>query len=298
MRLNSDKVFETITLIFGVWILFLVLLIFYELLINSIAVFWRIGVKFFTTMYWEPIKGIYGALPFIYGTLFTASLALLVAYPISIGLAVFLTELAPRQISQVLSSLIELIAAIPSVIIGLWGIFILAPFIRIYLQPALKSLSFIPLFQGETQGLCYLNAILVLIFMITPIMTSIFTEAFKNVPTDLKEALYALGGTRYEVIKHVSIPHTRTALLAGTVLAYGRALGETLAVTMVIGNKPNITISLLNPGYTLAAVIANEFLEATDSLYISALIALGLILFVISLIVNLIGVLLLRRLSK
>ena len=129
-------------------------------------------------------------------------------------------------------------------------------------------------------------------------MTSIFTEAFRNVPRDLKEALYALGGTRYEVIKHVSIPHIRTALLAGIVLAYGRALGETLAVTMVIGNKPNITISLLNPGYTLAAVIANEFLEATDALYVSALIALGLILFIISLIVNLIGALLLRRLSK
>lgn len=298
MRLNSDKIFEGITLIFGVGILILVLLIFYELIFNSTLIFMSLGLKFLITTYWEPTKGIYGALPFIYGTLFTASLALLVAYPVSIGLAVFLTELSPRRLSQVFSSLIDLIAAIPSVIIGLWGMFILAPFIRRYVQPFLKPLSLIPLFQGETQGLCYLNAILVLIFMITPIMTSIFTEAFRNVPKDLKEALYALGGTRYEVIKHVSIPQTRTALLAGTVLAYGRALGETLAVTMVIGNRANITISLLNPGYTLASVIANEFLEATDALYVSALIALGLILFIISLIVNLIGVLLLREVSK
>ncbi len=298
MRLNSDKIFEYICVSFGLGLLILVLLIFYELIANSFLVFAKFGINFLTTAYWEPVKGIYGASPFIYGTFFTATIALAIAYPVSIGIAVFLSELSPRKASQFFSSLIDLIAAIPSVIIGLWGLFILAPIIRDDVQPILKHLSFIPFFQGETQGLSYLNAILVLIFMIIPIMTSIFTEALRNVPRDLKEAMYALGATRYEVIRHVSIPTTRTALLAGIVLAYGRALGETLAVTMVIGNKPNITISLLNPGYTLAAVIANEFLEATDALYVSALIALGLILFSISLTVNLIGAILLKRLSR
>ena len=298
MRFSFDKLFKLVTLIFGVFIIVLVIIIFYQLFINSLTALRAFGINFFLGKVWSPVKGIFGALPFIYGTLLTATIALLIAFPLSIGIAIFLTEIAPRVLREFLTTIVELIAAIPSVVIGLWGIFVLAPFVRDHLQPFLAYFSFIPFFTGRTFGLCYLTAILVLIFMITPIMTSIFREAFRNVPADLKEALYALGATRYEVIRHVSIPYTRTALAAGIILAYGRALGETLAVTMVIGNMPAITLSLLSPGYTLAAVIANEFLEATDRLYISSLIGLGLILFIISFVINLIGTLILRRLSR
>jgi len=298
MKFSFDKAFKAITVIFGLLVVSIVTLLFYELLINSFYALKVFGINFFLGRVWSPIKNVFGALPFIYGTLFTATLALLVAIPLSIGIAVFLTEIAPKSVKEMLTTIVELIAAIPSVVIGLWGIFFLIPFVRIYLQKALSPFSFIPLFAGETSGFCYLTAILVLIFMITPIMTAICKEAFEHVPADLKEAMYALGATRYEVIRHITIPYTRTAIAAGIILAYGRALGETLAVTMVIGNRPNITLSLLSPGYTLAAVIANEFLEATKRLYISSLIGLGLILFIISFIVNLVGTLLLKRLGK
>jgi len=293
-----ERIFKYITLFSGISVMILVLVIFYELISNALIALDVFGINFFVGLNWNPVERTFGALPFIYGTLLTATLSIMIAFPLSIGIAIFLTEIAPHSLREFLAAIIELIAAIPSVIIGLWGIFVLAPFIRDYLQRILKNLSFIPFFTGRTFGLCYLTAILILTLMITPIMTSIFREAFRNVPTDLKEALYTLGATRYEVIRYVSIPYTKTTLAAGLILAYGRALGETLAVTMVIGNKPAITLSLLSPGYTLAAVIANEFLEATDKLYVSSLIGLGLILFLISFIVNLIGTIILRRMSR
>jgi len=293
-----ERIFKYITLFSGISVMILVLVIFYELISNAFIALDTFEIDFFVGLDWNPIEKTFGALPFIYGTLLTATLSIMIAFPLSIGIAIFLTEIAPHSLREFLAAIIELIAAIPSVIIGLWGIFVLAPFVRDYLQRILKNLSSIPFFTGRTFGLCYLTAILILTLMITPIMTSIFREAFRNVPTDLKEALYTLGATRYEVIRYVSIPYTKTTLAAGLILAYGRALGETLAVTMVIGNKPAITLSLLSPGYTLAAVIANEFLEATDKLYVSSLIGLGLILFLISFIVNLIGTIILRRMSR
>ena len=293
-----ERIFKYITLFSGISVMILVLVIFYELISNALIALDVFGINFFVGLNWNPVERTFGALPFIYGTLLTATLSIMIAFPLSIGIAIFLTEIAPHSLREFLAAIIELIAAIPSVIIGLWGIFVLAPFVRDYLQRILKNLSSIPFFTGRTFGLCYLTAILILTLMITPIMTSIFREAFRNVPTDLKEALYTLGATRYEVIRYVSIPYTKTTLAAGLILAYGRALGETLAVTMVIGNKPAITLSLLSPGYTLAAVIANEFLEATDKLYVSSLIGLGLILFLISFIVNLIGTIILRRMSR
>lgn len=293
-----ERIFKYITLFSGISVMILVLVIFYELISNAFIALDTFEIDFFVGLDWNPIEKTFGALPFIYGTLLTATLSIMIAFPLSIGIAIFLTEIAPHSLREFLAAIIELIAAIPSVIIGLWGIFVLAPFVRDYLQRILKNLSSIPFFTGRTFGLCYLTAILTLTLMITPIMTSIFREAFRNVPTDLKEALYTLGATRYEVIRYVSIPYTKTTLAAGLILAYGRALGETLAVTMVIGNKPAITLSLLSPGYTLAAVIANEFLEATDKLYVSSLIGLGLILFLISFIVNLIGTIILRRMSR
>lgn len=297
MKISLDFIFKNLTRLFGLIICLIFISLLYVLMVDSLPVFQHFGFSFFTNVSWDPVKGVFGALPFIYGTLLTATLSLLVAIPLSIGIAVFLTEMIPRKLREIFTTIIELIAAIPSVVIGLWGIYVLAPIIK-DLQPLYDALSFIPLFSGRAFGLCYLTAIVVLTFMILPIMASIFKEAFENVPVDFKEALYALGATRYEVIRCVSIPQTKTAIAAGIILAYGRALGETLAVTMVIGNKPNITLSLLNPGYTLSAVIANEFLEATNRLYISSLIGLGLILLLISLIVNAIGTILLRRLSK
>lgn len=289
---------EFSSLLASVILVLLVLILFYELIVDSLKAFITIGLAFLVNTVWNPSKGIFGALPFIYGTLYTSTLAILIAFPISIGIAVVLTEIFPSNISEVFSTIVELIAAIPSVVIGLWGIFYLAPFIRDVLAPALQNFSFIPLFQGRTFGYSYLTATLVLIFMITPISTSVYNDAFKYVPSDLKEAMYALGATRYEVIRKVVLPYTKSSLVAGLILAYGRAIGETLAVTMVIGNKPNITLSLLAPGYTIASVIANEFLEATNTLYISSLLALGLILLVISLLINYFGGVVLRRLER
>ncbi|MGQ4892154.1 MAG: phosphate ABC transporter permease subunit PstC [Candidatus Njordarchaeia archaeon] len=289
---------EFLSLLSSAILVFLVLILFYELITDSLKAFITIGFVFLVNTVWNPSKGIFGALPFIYGTLYTSTLAILIAFPISIGIAVVLTEILPKNLSEVFSTIVELIAAIPSVVIGLWGIFYLAPFIRDVLAPALLNFSFIPLFQGRTFGYSYLTATLVLIFMITPISTSVYNEAFKYVPRDLKEAMYALGATRYEVIRKVVLPYTKSSLVAGLILAYGRAIGETLAVTMVIGNKPNITLSLLAPGYTIASVIANEFLEATNTLYISSLLALGLILLAISLLINYFGGVVLRRLER
>ncbi len=281
----------------ALFLVVLVALLFYELALGSIDAFSKFGFNFIIGERWDPVHNVFGALPFIFGTLFTSTLAIVIAFPISIGIAVVLNEVLPKQISEFLSSVIDLIAAIPSVVIGLWGIFYLVPLIRNLVAPILAPLSFIPLFQGRTYGFSFLAAVLVLIFMITPIATSIYNEAFKYVSRDLKEAIYALGATRYEAVKYVILPNIKSSLLAGMILAYGRAIGETLAVTMVIGNKPNITLSLLAPGYTMASVIANEFLEATSPLYVSSLIALGLILLLISLLVNYLGGLILRRLE-
>ena len=295
MKVAMDRVFRWITLVFSAIVVGLATLLFIELLFYSKTAFEHFGLKFLFGAVWDPVKRVFGAFPFIYGTFLTSTIAIAVAFPLSLGIAVALSEILPKNISDFLTSVVELIAAIPSVVIGLWGIFYLVPLIKTVIYRALRPLSFIPLFSGRTLGFSYLAAILVLIFMITPIMTSIYKAAFDNVPRELKEALYALGATRYEVIRNVSIPATRSALLAGGILAYGRAIGETLAVTMVIGNKPNITLSLLAPGYTIASVIANEFLEATNAVYISSLIALGFILFVISFAINFLGTLILRR---
>ena len=289
---------KILSLISALGIFILVVILFYELIVNSSKIFEEYGLNFIVGRVWNPNKGIFGALPFIFGTFYTSTLAIIVALPLSIGIAVVITEILPSKVAEIVSSIVELIAAIPSVIIGLWGIFYLAPFVRDVVSHALSPLSFLPFFQGRSLGYSYLTATLVLIFMITPIATSVYIEAFRFVSRDLREAMYALGATRYEVIKNVLIPTTKTSLVAGMILAYGRAIGETLAVTMVIGNKPNITLSLFAPGYTLASVIANEFLEATNTLYSSALIALGLILLTISLIVNYVGGEVLRRLQK
>ncbi len=288
-RAQGDRIFWFLAFFSSISVIIMFTLLFYELLANSLPI-WSQGINFVTGVVWNPLKGLFGAFPFIYGTLITASLAILLSTLLGVGIAIFLSEIAPGGIRDVISSIIELIAAIPSVIIGLWGIFVLAPFVRDNLQPLLQHLSFIPLFSGKTlSGLSMLTAVLILTFMVTPIVAAIAREALLMVPEDLKEALYSLGATRYEVIRNVCIPYARQGIFGGVILGYGRALGETMAVTMVIGNTPTISASLLNPGYTMAAVIANEFTEATGDVYLSALIGIALLLLLISLAVNLVG---------
>lgn len=296
-RLVKLDPIEGVSLFFSVLLVVLTLLFIGKMIIYSLPVFEKFGAGFLVGTDWIPRKDVFGALPFIWGTFITSSIAILLAVIISYGAAYFIVEIAPPKVREFLSSVVELIVAIPSVIIGLWGIFYVVPAVRGLLKPMLSPLSFIPIFSGETSGYSYLSAIIVLTLMITPISTSFIKNALENVPIELKEAAYALGATRYEVFRVVSKPLIRRAALAGIILAYGRAVGETMAVVMVIGNIPNISISLFNPGYTLAAVIANEFLEATSVLHISALIALGVILFAWSLIVNILAILVLRRVS-
>jgi phosphate transport system permease protein len=288
-RAQGDRIFWLLAFFSSLSVIIMFTLLFYELLANSLPI-WSQGINFIVGMVWDPLKGLFGAFPFIYGTLISATFAILLSTFLGVGIAIFLSEIAPGGVRDVISSVIELIAAIPSVIIGLWGIFVLAPFVRDNLQPLLRHLSFIPLFSGKTlSGLSMLTAILILTFMVTPIVAAIAREALLMVPEDLKEALYSLGATRYEVVRHVCIPYARQGIFGGVVLGYGRALGETMAVTMVIGNTPSISASLLNPGYTMAAVIANEFTEATGDVYLSALIGIALLLLLISLAVNLVG---------
>ena len=288
-RAQGDRIFWLFAFFSSLSVIIIFTLLFYELLANSLPI-WSRGIDFITGMVWNPLKGLFGALPFIYGTLVTASLAILLSAFLGVGIAIFLSEIVSGGIRDTISSIIELVAAIPSVIIGLWGIFVLAPFVRDSLQPLLQHLSFIPLFSGRTlSGLSMLTAILILTFMVTPIVAAIAKDALLMVPEDLKEALYSLGATRYEVIRNVCIPYARQGIFGGVILGYGRALGETMAVTMVIGNTPAISASLLNPGYTMAAVIANEFTEATGDVYLSALIGIALLLLLISLAVNLVG---------
>lgn len=231
--------------------------------------------------------GEFGALPYIYGTLVSSFVALLIAVPLGIGAALFLSELAPRKISDSIAFLTELLAAVPSVIYGLLGIFVLVPFMRTHVQPFLgKYLGFLPLFSGPQYGIGMLTASLILAIMIVPYIVSVSREVLLSVPSILREAAMALGATRWEVATTVAFPFARSGIVGAIFLALARALGETMAVTMVIGNTPDINLSLFAPGYTMAAVLANEFSEATSDEYIHALIYIGLVLFAITMVIN------------
>jgi phosphate transport system permease protein len=264
----------------------LTVLLAYELWANSALSRMQFGWSFLFNSTWDPIAGRFGALPFIYGTVTTTALGLLFAIPLGIGAAVFLAELAPPRISDLMTFLIELLAAVPSVIIGLIGVFVLIPILQ-KIVPALQSvLGFLPIFSGPFYGVSVFSAGIVLAFMILPFIISISREVLLAVPRDLREAALALGATRWESTWHVVIPFARTGIIGSIFLAMARALGETMAVTMVIGNSPKIMASLLAPGYSIASVIANEFTEATGDLYLSALIELGLVLFFLTIVIN------------
>jgi phosphate transport system permease protein len=243
--------------------------------------------RFIAGRAWNPITDEFGALPFIYGTVVTSLVATVVAVPVSVAVAVFLVEMAPARVRPVVSFLIETLAAIPSVVYGLWGLFVLVPWLRATVQPGLgKALGFLPLFSGPPIGFGYLAAGLILAVMILPTICSVSIEVLKTVPASLREAAYGLGATRWEAIRMAVLPYARKGIMGGALLGLGRALGETMAVTMVIGNSPEIHASLFAPGYTLPAVIANEFAEATSGVHLAALAALGLVLFGLTILLN------------
>jgi len=245
------------------------------------------GWRFPVTSTWDPVASSFGALPFVYGTVVSSLLALLIALPLSLGAAIYLAEFAPPTIRSAIAFLIELLAAIPSVVYGLWGIFVLAPWLRQWVQPALgASLGFLPLFQGPPYGVGMLAAGLILAIMIVPFITAVGQEVLLAVPNVQREAALALGATRWETTRLAVLRYGRSGLIGAVLLGLGRALGETMAVTMVIGNRPEIAVSLFAPGYTMASVIANEFTEATSDLYLAALVEIGLLLFVVTVVVN------------
>jgi phosphate transport system permease protein len=261
--------------------------IFYELYAQSAMSRDKFGWHFLVTSVWDPVAGIFGALPFIYGTVITSIVGLVIAVPLGLGSAIFLAELAPPRLSDTLAFLIELLAAVPSVIYGLLGIFVLVPILREYIVPALKSVfGFLPIFQGAFYGVSYFSAAIVLSIMIVPFIVSVSREVLLAVPREQREASLALGSTHWQTTWRVVVPYASTGIVGSVFLALARALGETMAVTMVIGNTPQIKASLLAPGYSIAAVIANEFTEATGDLYLSSLIELGLVLFAVTFVIN------------
>ena len=282
---TGDLGFRLGTGAFGVLLIVIVTGIGVELTRESMLSIRKFGFDFWRTQTWDPVAGDFGALPFIWGTLYSSVLALLLATPVALGIAVFIAELSPYRLRQPLVFLTELLAAIPSIVYGLWGIFVLVPAVRTFESSLPEMLRHLPLFSGPPVGVGMLAAAVVLAIMIVPFTSSVAREVLKAVPAVQREAAYALGATRFEAIR-AALYYARTGILGAVMLGFGRALGETMAVTMVIGNTPRIAVSLFAPQYTMAAVIANEFTEADTPLYLDALVEIGLVLFVITLIVN------------
>ncbi|HUK65335.1 MAG TPA: phosphate ABC transporter permease subunit PstC [Anaeromyxobacteraceae bacterium] len=286
-RQAGDRIWNGLLGLLGGAILLVVGVIVLELVEVARPVLKTGALGFLLGTDWDPVSGSFGALAFIYGTLVTSALAILVAVPVSVGLALFLSEMGPRQLRPVVSFAIETLAAIPSVVYGLWGLFVLVPWLRSDLEPFLGSVfGFLPLFKGPPIGLGYLAGGLILSVMILPTVASVTNEVLKTVPPALREGALALGATRWEAIRMAVLPYARPGILGATILGLGRALGETMAVTMVIGNSPEIHASLFAPGYSLPSVIANEFAEATGAVHAGALAGLALVLFGLSLVLN------------
>jgi phosphate transport system permease protein len=291
----GDRAFKWLTLVMALAVFALIALIGYELFRGSHLALQKFGWHFLISSDWDPVNDVYGALPFIFGTLVSSAIALVIAVPISVATAVYLTELAPLRVRQPLTMFIELLAAVPSVILGLWGIFVMVPFLRDHFFPLLqKYLGFLPFFKGPIYGVSMMAGGIIVAIMIIPIITSVSREILRSVPGLQREAAYALGATRWEVTRIAVLSYAKKGLFGAVILGLGRALGETMAVTMVIGNTPQIVKSLFAPGYTLASVIANEFNEATGDLYPSALFEIGLVLLGVTVLVNIIAQLLLK----
>ncbi|PYX27987.1 MAG: phosphate ABC transporter permease subunit PstC [Acidobacteria bacterium] len=282
-----DRIFWFAMLACGLAVLGILVLIVYELVLRSGLSWHAFGFKFFVGRDWDPVNEQFAALPFVYGTLVSSLLALTIAVPLAVGVAVFTTEMCPRALRGPLSFFVELLAAIPSVIYGLWAIFVLVPILTRYVDPFLsKTLGWTGLFAGPSFGYSMFAAGIILAIMIIPIISSIAREVLMVVPQHQREAALALGATRWEMIRIGVLRNARAGIMGAIILGLGRALGETMAVTMVIGNRPEIAKSLLAPGYTMASVLANEFSEATGNVYLSALIEIGLALFLVTIVVN------------
>jgi phosphate transport system permease protein len=294
----SDRTFPKLTLIFALVVVAILVGTLIVLGIDAWPAIQKFGIGFLSSSTWDPVKGEYGALPAIFGTVVTSLIGLIIAVPLSLGAAVFLVELSPSWMRSSASFLIEMLAAIPSVIIGLWAIYVLVPIVRTPIETWLgDKLGFLPLFQGPPFGFGVLAAGIILAIMIIPIITSLSREAMRAVPNTQREAMLALGATRWETISRAVIPYCRSGLVGSVILGLGRALGETMAVTMVIGNSYTLSPSLFSPGSTIASKIASEFNEAADNMFISSLVELALVLFAVTLFVNVIARLLVWRMT-
>jgi len=299
----GDVAFRALTFLFALLVLLILGGVIVALVEGALPALRTFGIAFLFSDVWNPVTEKFGALAPIYGTLVTSAIAMLVGIPVAFGVAVFITEICPIWLKRPLATMIELLAAIPSIIYGIWGLFVFAPFVQQYIQPSLiNSLGQIPgfglLFAGPPLGIGVLTAGFILAIMVLPFISSIMRDVFETVPAILKESAYGLGATRSEVVRQIVLPYTRIGVVGGIMLGLGRALGETMAVTFVIGNAHRISVSILQPGTTISASLANEFTEAVGDLYLSSLIALGFILFVITFVVLAIAKLMLLRLQK
>ena len=285
----GDRIYKWAITFFAICIPALLILIAIEITVAAWPALSRFGFGFLTSSEWNPVTGVYGAAPAIFGTLVTSAIALVVATPLALGVAIFLSEFAPPWLRQPVAFLVDLLAAIPSVVYGLWGIFVMVPLLREYVMPFLADtlgLGATPFFSGPAYGPSVLAGGLILAVMVLPYISAVSREVLLAVPRSQREAAMALGATRWEMIWGAVLPYARSGIAGGVILGLGRALGETMAVTMVIGNRNDISASLFAPGYTMASQIANQFTEATDDLQLSALMAVGFVLFVITIIVN------------
>lgn len=302
-HLNSDKIFKVLAATAAAYVLLIIVLMVLEISRGASPVLTEFGFEFLVSTEWNPVKDVYGALPYILGTLTTSAIAMVIGVPISIGIAMYLVEMAHNYVRTVLSFLVELLAAVPSVIYGLWGIFVFRFWLRDYIEaPLSEYLGFIPTFSGPVFGIDIFTAGIILAIMIIPTVSAVSREVIMAVPNSQREAAYAIGATKWEMFRHAVIPYARTGLFGASILGLGRAVGETMAVTMVIGNAVGaaaLPVSLFQPGQSMASIIANEFNEADPfSLHTSALIAVGLILFIVAMVINVVATLMISRMVK
>ncbi len=296
---RSDRTYRTLLTGFALALPALILVILGVLFVSALPAMRRFGPSFLWTSTWDPVAEVYGAAPMIFGTLASSLLALLIAVPLALGVAIFLTEFSPKWLRQPVAFLVELLAAIPSVVYGLWGIFVLIPFLRSAVVPPLKAVfGWTPFLQGAFYGNSLLAGGIILAIMIVPYIAAVSREVLLAVPASQREAALAMGATRWEAVRSAVLPYGRAGLIGAVILGLGRALGETMAVTMLIGNRHDIGISVLQPAYTMAAAIANEFSEATTNMYHSALFEVGLVLFVLTVVVNAVARILIWRVAR
>jgi len=295
----GDGLFRMVTAVFAASAVVLIAAMAIELVMESTPSLSKFGLSFLWSSDWDPVAEVYGALPYIFGTVMSSLLALVIAVPIALGVAIFLVELAPRPLARPIGFMVELLAAVPSVVYGLWGIFVLAPWLREHLEPFLAhTLGWLPFFQGKARGIGMLCGGVVLAIMILPTIASVSRDVLRAVPAAQREGALALGATRWEMIRAVVLPYARSGILGAVILGLGRALGETMAITMVIGNRAEISWSLFKLGYSMASVIANEFAEATTDLHLAALAEIGLLLFGVTLLLNMGARILVWRVSR